>query len=146
MGTAHEVALRMLILLEVSENNQMTADMLAAIDFITVYGRDFGIAEENLHGNGTYRFGEFTLRRELVREALKPLVVDGLVEVHPRKKGFVYSLSEPGMDYCLKFESEYADNYRYSAETALRNLGGKSEHEVTEIINRRTLSSLQRSQ
>lgn len=146
LGTTYEVSLRMLLLLEVSESNAMTADMLAAIDFITVYGRDFGITEENLHGNGTYRFGEFTLRRELVKEALKPLVVDGIVSIKPQRQGFMYSLSQVGIDYCSKFESDYADDYRMSAEMVINCLRGKSEREMTAMINQRSLSSVQRSQ
>lgn len=146
LGTTYEVSLRMLLLLEASESNAMTADMLAAIDFIAVYGHDFGITEENLHGNGTYRFGEFSLRRELVREALKPLVVDGIVSVEPQRKGFVYSLSRAGIDYCSKFESDYADDYRISAETVINRLRGKSEREMTTMINQRTLASVKRSQ
>ena len=52
LGTTYEVSLRMLLLLEASESNAMTADMLAAIDFIAVYGHDFGITEENLEAYG----------------------------------------------------------------------------------------------
>lgn len=136
----------MLLLLEVSRGNGMTSDMLAAIDFITVYGHDFDITDENLHGNGTYRFGEFSLRRELVREALKPLVMDGIISVQPQRNGFAYSLSSSGIDYCSAFESDYAEDYRTSAEMVINHLRGKSEREVTAMINQRSLSSVQRSQ
>ena len=145
IGTVYEISLRMLLLLEVAENAGMTADMLAAIDFITVYGRDFDVSEENLHGNGTYRFGEFTLRRELVWDALKPLVTQGLSMVRAYNRGFVYTLSKTGIEYCSNFESDYADNYRISAETAIKKYEGCPEREIIQMITRQTVQSLQRS-
>lgn len=73
-NTTFEVSLRVLLTLEVSED-KLSADMIAVSDFITVYGRDFGISSENLHGDNSYRFGEFGIRRELVKEAVKSLVL-----------------------------------------------------------------------
>lgn len=136
----------MLLLLEVAgSNRKLTADMLAAIDFMTVYGRDFDVSNENLHGDGTYRFGEFTLRRELVRNALKPMVTQDLVMVDALSRGFVYSLSKIGKEYCSNFESDYADSYRISAEGAVDKYGDKPEREIIQMINQKTVQSLRRS-
>ena len=145
LGSTHEVSLRMLLLLEMLDGKKVTVDMLAAIDFITVYGHDFEITEDNLHGNGTYRFGEFALRRDLVKDALRLLVVEGIVSVTPQKRGFLYQLTFAGIDFSSGFECDYSDDYRFASETVIRRLNGKSEHEITRMINQRVLLSLQRS-
>ncbi len=139
------MSLRILLLLDVSNGKKMTENMLCALDFVIVYARDFFISNENLHGNGSYRFGEFASRRELTRQALKGLVVDGFAVVKAAKYGFVYSISKSGRDYCGRFESVYADDYRLSAWEVLTILQGKTEEEIIVMINRRTVLSLQRS-
>lgn len=58
-NTPFEASLRILLILETSRNQSFSADMLAAIDFISIYGREFGISDENLHGDNNYKFSEF---------------------------------------------------------------------------------------
>lgn len=142
MGTSFEMSLRILLLLDVSNEKKMTENMLCALDFIIVYAHDFGISNENLHGNGSYRFGEFASRHGLTRQALKELVVGGFVVVKTAEYGFGYFISKNGRDYCGKFESVYADDYRLSAQEVLSVLQGKTEEYLVEMINRRTLFSL----
>ena len=136
------MSLRILLLLDASNGKRMTENMLCALDFIVVYAHDFSISNENLHANGSYRFGEFASRRELTRQALKDLVVSGFVVVETAKYGFRYFISKSGKDYCRKFESIYADDYRLSAQAVLSVLQGKTEEHLVEMINRRTLFSL----
>ena len=46
-NTQFEISLRALLMLEAAGEQWETADMLAAEDFITVYGRDFDISDVN---------------------------------------------------------------------------------------------------
>ena len=79
LGTSFEMSLRVALLLDESEERDLSVGIIAALDFITIYANDFELAESNLHGNSKYRFGEFASRRELAREALRKLVLDGIV-------------------------------------------------------------------
>lgn len=142
LGTSFETSLRILLLLDASNGKGMTENMLCALDFIIVYAHDFGISNENLHAIGSYRFGEFASRRELTRQALKQLVVDGFAVVKTADYGFAYFISKSGKDYCRKFETVYADDYRLSAREALSDLKGKTEEYLTNMINQCTLLSL----
>lgn len=85
-NTPFEVSLRILFTLDIA-SRKMSVDLIAVSDFITVYGRDFGISDDNLHGDNSYRFGEFGVRRELVKEALKSLVLDALITAESTKEG-----------------------------------------------------------
>ena len=108
-GTSFEVSLRVLLTLEASPRDWLTSDRIAAADFITVYGKDFGIAGENLHGDNSYKYSELALRRELIKEALKASVFRRFVDVKSTPDGFVYALGKLGGDFCADFESGYAE-------------------------------------
>ena len=45
-----ELSLRILILMK-TRNSRVTVDWLSCLDFVTTYGKDFGVSEFNLHGD-----------------------------------------------------------------------------------------------
>lgn len=141
-NTPFELSLRVLLMLETGGEQWETADMIAAADFITVYGKDFGISDENLHGDNTYKYSEFALRRELVKKAIKQLVLNDLISVSSTKKGFSYSINQKGLAYSKNFTSDYADAYRRMATQTRIYIADKTERETLELINRCSLSSL----
>jgi len=145
LGSVFEVSLRVMLLLEVANPRMLSTEELAAFDYMSVYAKDFGFSDENLHGNGTYRFGEYASRRNLVQQAVKQLVLDRLITVNVLESGFSYSLNESGEEYCRQLQSDYSDWYRFYAESAIRSTQGKSELNLTKMITGRTLASLQRS-
>lgn len=144
LGTPFEISLRILLLLEESDGQGFTAGMIAALDFVSVYARDFDLSDANLHGNGDYRFGEFAARRELVKEGTKQLVLDGTVLVRNTKRGFEYVLSRSGQEFAANLESAYADAYRAIASRTIATMREKSEHDLYELINQRAIASLRR--
>lgn len=86
-NTPFELSLRVLLILSCDSTGK-TADMMAAIDFITVYGQSFNISHTSLHGNNDYRFSEFTSRLGLVRQAIKSLALDGLLRYPKTRASF----------------------------------------------------------
>jgi len=144
-NTLFEVSLRSLLVLETSRNRNITSDMIAAIDFITVYGKDFGIGDDNLHGDNSFKFSEFAVRRDNVNKAVRQLALDGFVTVTVKQNGFAYSINDVGIKYCTKFENEYAESFRTLARKTWEIVSLKSEREVIELINRRSVSSVKRS-
>lgn len=145
-NTPFEISLRVLLTLETAGNQWKTADMIAALDFITIYSKDFNIGFENLHGDNNYKFSEFTLRRELVKKAVKQLVLKGLINILSTKNtGFSYSINKKGLDYCATFQNDYAEAYRWMAQEVQTELVHKPEREILALINQLSISSLQRS-
>jgi transposase len=143
-NTTFEISLRTLIMLEIADEQPETADMIAAADFITLYGRDFGISQINLHGDSSYKFSEFAQCRELVNMAVKLLVKKGLINVSLTKNGFSYSINQRGLSYCTRLKSDYADTYRCLAIQTRKYIADRSEARVFTLINRQAISSLQR--
>jgi hypothetical protein len=145
-NTLFEVSLRVLLVLETAGKRKISTDMIAAADFITVYGKDFDISDENLHGDNNFKFSEFAVRRGNVSKAVKQLVLDGLVTVVIRQSGFAYSITKAGSDYCAKFENEYAAIYRALAQRTWELISQKPERAVIELINRHSVSSVKRGE
>ena len=145
-NTLFEVSLRSLLVLETAEKRCITSDMIAAVDFITVYGKDFNISDDNLHGDNNFKFSEFAVRRDNVNKAVKRLVVEGYVTVAVTQNGFAYSINDTGTEYCSKFENEYAESYRTLAQKTWEIVSQKPERAVIELINRHSVSSVKRGE
>lgn len=141
LGSQFEASLRILLLLEAAPNETLSEGAIAALDYITVYSRDFGVSESNLHGESKYRFGEFASRRATIRTAIKQLVLDGLVVVTRSSSGFHYKLGSDGIDFASSLDTEYADAY-YETVTQVIARIGKSERTLVEMINQKSIASI----
>lgn len=141
-NTSFEISLRVLLTLESAPLQWWTADLIAASDFITVYSGDFGITAVNLHGVNSFKYSEFALRREMVKEALKALVARDLIDVKSAQDGFMYTLSKNGGECCGEIESSYAQSYRELAASVREKFADKTDREVLRLINRNSISSL----
>ncbi|AQU05377.1 hypothetical protein B1778_01165 [Dehalococcoides mccartyi] len=140
-NTPFEVSLRVLLALS-ADGKPLTTDMIAAMDFISVYGKNFGIAEANLHGDNSYKYGEFSNRRVMVKKALKSLVIDGMVDVYQKDGGFHFAINDAGEAFRSSLTSEYADEYAQAAKKAVAYIDGKSEREIITEINRQSTTTL----
>ena len=136
-----ENALRIILLLDAFGTPQNT-DMLYAADFIVVYGRTFGIADDDLNGDNQYKFSEFVSRRAMVQKALKELVLDGLVMPSEVDSGIVFQITDTGKKYCASLESDYSKEYKTVAKKVVQFVSGKSERSVIAQINRLSSTSL----
>jgi hypothetical protein len=121
-----------------------TAEKLAALDFVAIYGASFGITESNLHGDGDYKFSEFAVRRELTQKALRELVQRGFVKVANSSYGFVYTITEAGKAFCEELTDEYAAEYRENLVFVADEIGEMSERDITAFINQHSVNSLKR--
>ena len=139
-----EISLRILLILEHAKDKYYSTDMLASIDFISVYGCDFGIANSNLHGDSLFKYSEFATRRVLVQDAVKKLVLKGLISVSCNTNGFTYSNSSIGITYCKKLESDYANTYREVVSKTINFIQNKSEKVILNIINEHSIRSLKK--
>ena len=139
--TPFEVSLRVLLLLS-ADGHPRTTDMIAAMDFISVYGKSFGITETNLHGDNSYKYGEFAHRRAMVKKALKSLVLGGMVDLYQKDGGFHFAINDAGETFCSSLTSEYADEYSQASKNAVAFIYGKSERKIITEINRQSTTTL----
>lgn len=134
-NTPFEISMRILLVLLIFGKKARTVDMIAAADFMTIYSHDFSLAAHNLHGENTFSFSEYASRRKLMNDAIKQLVINGLITVIRGKQGFQYTLNARGRQVCDGFTTDYAAEYISLAQDVCEFLGDKTELEVMSLIN-----------
>ena len=108
------------------------------------YGATFGVSKSDLNGDNQYKFSEFASRREIVRQALKQLVLDGLVWPDNSAAGILYSITDAGREYGATLDSEYAEEYRSTARRIVEMVSDVSERSIIEKINKMSAESLRK--
>ena len=141
-NTSFEMQLRILLILSETTDTPMSADMIMVIDFLTVYGAEFGICEANMHGESRYKYSEIASRCELVQKALRELVQKSLVEVK-LSQGFQYAITDSGFEYIFELESRYAETYRYTVRRVLETSRGKTEFDLFRSILLRSVACVE---
>ena len=129
-NSTFEISLRALLLLAHGDRTPKTVDMLVLLDTIAIYGNDFGISDENLHGDIDFALDEFDTRRELMKTAIKDSVLRGMVMPIKDTGVFRYRISKDGSYYCRKLSSDYAIEYRQMATAVKRLVESQSERKL----------------
>lgn len=140
-NTSFEVSLRMLIILNTVQT-RLSIDRITALDFIAIYGKDFGVSEYNLHGDNDYRFSEYTSKREIVSQAIKELVLRGYITPHCNKSGFNYSISKNGRTFCESLNDKYAEDFTEIVKRANTLFLEYSDRKLTRCINEYAIATL----
>lgn len=142
-NSVFENSLRILLLLAEFDCRQ-SLDKIYATDFMVSYGATFGVSESDLNGDNQYKFSEFASRREIVRQALKQLVLDGLVRPDNSTVGILYSITDAGREYSNILGSEYAEEYRSTAKKVVEIVSNVSERTIIDKINKMSAESLRK--
>lgn len=142
-NSAFENSLRIMLLLA-EFNCGQSLDKIYATDFMASYGATFGVSESDLNGDSQYKFSEFASRREIVRQALKQLVLDGLVWPDNSAAGILYSITDAGREYGDTLDSEYAKEYSSIARKIVEIFSDVSERSIIEKINKMSAESLRK--
>lgn len=140
-NTTFEVSIRVLLYLSAVKNQSLTLDNLVTADFITTYSHEFGLSELSLHGNHDFTFTEFSLRRNIVQNAIKALVLDNMIKVCQSTSGFSYSITSQGQTFCNDLKSDYAIEYRIHAERTKKYMKTKTQKELLNLITQEAVKS-----
>lgn len=133
-NTQFEYMLRTICILTEVEKS-ITLENILYIDFISSYGKSFGLFPANLHGENSFKFSEFPIRRERIQEALKRLVIDKYVLVKFQKSGIKYMISKKGQN----LKQSLNDNYSINLCKIINQLKQYKESELKNIINKKLL-------
>ena len=110
-NTEFELSLRVLLLLD-SYDSYLSQDIIRDVDLLTTYGKEFGVSDTNLHGDNSYSFSEMASRHDIVKNAIKKLVTEGLILVKASSAGFAYKISLKGKEFVSSISSDYASEYK----------------------------------
>lgn len=139
-----ENSLRIVLMLRTLSSPQ-NLGRLCDLDFLTAYGKSFGITDTNINGTSIYLFSEYSARRSIVEGALSELVLDGLVYAKESDQGFLYSLTEEGEEYADSLSSPYASQYRNASMAVKAFASDKTDSNLYAFITSVASHSLRRS-
>lgn len=143
LNTVFESSLRILLLVGCAPQAYFSNSRILALDFICCYGKEYGLASENLHGDNNFMYGEIARRYTLVKEAIKQLVVHGMLHVQV-KQGFRYRITKDGLAMAERFSCPYAQEYRRVAELSIEKYSAQNEEELLKKIQKSPVRDLKR--
>jgi len=135
-----ELTIRILLLLE-TIGADLNSSMVENLDIIALYGLDYDISEENLHGDNSLGLAEISSRHDLVAAALKRLVLKRLATIKSTNNGFFYSISSNGHACCSNMQSDYSREYRKMVILAKEFCSHKTEKEIQQFVLTKKLGS-----
>ena len=133
-NSTFEIELRILLLLSAARKRAYAIERIVALDFITCYASNFQMPYLNPQGDNQFMFAELASRRERIRDAIKSLVTQGLIEVS-LDQGYTFSISDAGNGFVRKLKSEYAVQYKKIAADAIKQFKSYSDLELDRMIN-----------
>lgn len=131
-NSTFETGLRLICLLA-QVDSAMDLERIMLLDLIACYGRDFGITDVNLHGDGSMKAAELSARRVRIRKALRQMVLEGNVTMDEENL-LCYRISERGRRYVDSLHSEYARSYFATAQKAYGVYGQHSNTALMSLI------------
>ncbi len=142
-NTPFEMSLRIIMLLSCIKKS-ITVDRITAYDFIAGYGDMFDVSDTALNGENKFAFSELSVRRNLVKDALKSLVIDRLVTVKEDKSGILYGISNLGKGFNAKLTSVYASQYKEVMMKTVKKFAAKSDIDLFKMISEQSVKYLRR--
>lgn len=133
-NSSFEIELRVLLLLSAARKKAYAIERIVALDFITCYAGNFQMPYLNPQGDNQFMFTELASRRERIRDAIKSLVTQGLIEVS-LDQGYTFSIADAGNSFIKKLKSEYAIQYKKIAADAIKQFKAYSDLELDRMIN-----------
>lgn len=143
LDTSFEAELRALFFLFILDE-AVGADYLAALDTLTVNAQTFGIGETNLNGTHRLASGELQTRTYLMKEALRRLVIQGLVNFENSDSHNYFHISKTGISLVNRFHSQYAADFFAAALETIEQIGGADTVALTSFIITKTISGEKR--
>ena len=140
-NSSFEIELRVLLLLSAARKKAFAIERIVALDFIICYAANFQMPYLNLQGDNQYMFAELASRRERIRDAIKSLVTQGLIEVS-LDQGYVFNITDEGNSFVRKLKSEYAVQYKKIAADAIKQFKSYSDLNLDRMINESAVKSV----
>lgn len=143
-NTPFETEMRILIILHAIGTPGASIDRIAAYDFMSVYGKDFGVSDSNLHGSNSFFFSEWPSRRALISSGIKEAALDGLISVNQTDYGILYTINNTGLTFVHSLNTDYAQQYMSAVTKAHSLYSELSDIDVMNYVNNRAITNLRR--
>lgn len=136
-NSPYEMQLHLTLLMS-KIDRPVSLEKLVALDFITVYGAEFGVSDKNLHGDSLFRFSEIASKRDQAHEAIRMMAKAGIISIQIND-GYVFSLSDIGRQYAESFTGMYAEEYRLYSEASVKEYAEYTEKVLMKMIQNKSV-------
>ncbi|MFA7118915.1 MAG: ABC-three component system middle component 2 [Sphaerochaetaceae bacterium] len=136
-----EVSIRLMLLLSLS-SEPMTIDRIAAFDFMALFSKQVGLSEKNIQGDNEFCFSEYASRRPIIVQAIKDLVLYGLIDVKVDNNGYSYQATPEGRQRVAFLKSEYAVSYQEQIVCISNAFQGKTDLAVNKFVNEKAIKEM----
>lgn len=131
-----ETGLRILTILTASYPRSYDVDHLLYFDFMVVHSADIDKNVPSLHPAVPNRRGEIFVRRSLITTALEIYSHKGLVEVHFKPTGILYSATETSGPFLDDLSEEYTISLIKKAYWLITEYGDYDLAQLRELFER----------
>lgn len=135
LNTQAETPYRMLLLLSLQNGAVCSGKRIADLDFLTLYGKSFGLTDCNLNGDNWMKFTEYAVRTPEVHSALHWLAYRGWIHPFASEDGFSYSITQEGLTVVQEFLTTYALEYLRCSRIIIDFSTQKTDRELNEWLH-----------
>lgn len=133
-NTILENSIRFLLLLKEIYPKSISKEKICALDFITIYGKEFKLTPINLQGDNSFGFSEYLSKRKNMAKFISFLVKKGLIDLDFDNEGYLYKINALGIDLVNKFESDYAFLYEDFLNNVIDKYLNFNEKQLFDVI------------
>jgi hypothetical protein len=102
-----ETGIRTVVILQAAAPEKYDLERLTVLDHLVVHTGDFG-GPDSLHPSVTGRWAELVVRRKLVPDGIKLMMLKGLVHYQESARGQYYSAGDEAATFVDHMRTEYA--------------------------------------
>jgi hypothetical protein len=130
-----EIALRILLILQMGDKKTMSLDRLIIYDYLILNSGDIPNAPQSLHPSLPNRSSQLLIKRELIQKALLILASKELIIVKYTKQGIHYKSSKLAQPFISYFETPYFDKLKDRIQWVLANFNRKTDKGLDKIVS-----------
>ena len=128
-----EMGLRILVILKCVYPKSLDVEMINYYDYFSLHSKDVG-GEESLHADVPNRSGELSVKRGLMQESLKMLVLKGLVERRYTQSGIEYISSEEVAPLIDNLSATYTQDLVKSTTWVCNHFNNMSNKKIRSFV------------
>lgn len=128
-----EMGLRILVILKCVYPKSLDVEMINYYDYFSLHSKDVG-GEESLHADVPNRSGELSVKRGLIQESLKMLMLKGLVEHRYTQSGIEYISSEEVAPLIDNLSATYTQDLVKSTTWVCNHFNNMSNKKIRSFV------------
>lgn len=129
-----EMGLRILLILKCSYPNSLDKEMINYYSYFSLHTNDIGELD-SLHPDVPNRYGELSVKMDLIQQTIGMLVSKGLVSHVHNKSGIEYIATEKTTPFLDNLTEEYFEMLKGKVEWVTKHFESYSNEEIRLFVN-----------